>query len=223
MTRWRALFMASVWMLVAASQACAIPVINVGDLCLQPGGTGFVDVTIRSDTGTDWLDTFSLELRITTGSGRQLEFVDPPTDPQLTDPAYVLYGNSMVAGAPPTGIVLPIVTWNDTYIGGDGVIPDFLGGDGPITIPTTETLLMSLAVTADTLNAPQVGDTFTISLEPSPSTVFYDPNYADLGFESTSGEVEIVPEPIGTVIFFFLLATLGMIGQSTWRFWKRVR
>lgn len=208
--------LAGILLLALTSQGHAAIQITVGDLELYPGENGFVDVMIRSDTGTDLLDMFGLEFRITTGGSTRLEFVGPPSDPQLTDPGYVLFADSLAELAPPAGNVSTVSQLNDTYIGGDGT----LFGTG-VAVPTTDTLLASLEVTAATGNAPQVGDTFTVSLEPGLCTFFWDPFWMDIDFSSTSGSVSVIPEPGRVVAAFFLAIALGMIIQSTRRFWRR--
>ncbi|HUT88818.1 MAG TPA: hypothetical protein VMY37_04940 [Thermoguttaceae bacterium] len=86
MRRWYFALLIGACLLAGTPNADAALQITVGDLELLPGQTGFVDVMIRSDTGADLLDIFGVEFRITTGGATRLEFVDPPPDPQLTDP-----------------------------------------------------------------------------------------------------------------------------------------
>ena len=178
--------------------------ISIGNLDLLPGGSGYVDVMIRSDTGTDSLDMFGVEFRITSGS-TMLEFVDPAPDPQLTDTSYLFDGDSAAGTVPPAGSISSVVNTNDTYIGGDGT----LSGSG-VTVPTTDTLLARLQVTAATSAPPVVGDTFTISLISGGNTFFYDPSFGDITFDSTPGTVTITPEPGEAVMLLGLALMLGI-------------
>ena len=86
--------------------------VTIGNLELQQGGSGYLlDVIISSDPGTESsplpqavLDNFSAEFNITNNnpnSSTQLAFIGSPTDPsypadpQLSDPRYVFYNNSL--------------------------------------------------------------------------------------------------------------------------------
>jgi len=197
-----------IFLLAVVSQAHAALQITVGDLALVPGETASLNVMIHSDTGTDLLDMFGLEFRITTGGSTRLEFVNPPTDPQLTDANYILFGDSLAALFPPAGSISSVLAVNDTYIGGDATV-SALG----VLVPTTDTLLATLEVTAATANPPAPGDTFTISLEPDLNTFFYDPMFTPINFSSTSGTVSVIPEASSLVVWS-LLAICGIITVS---------
>jgi hypothetical protein len=167
---------------------------------------------ISSDAGTDLLDIFSLEFRITTSSGRRLEFVSPPSDPQLLDPAYLLSGDSTAAQFPPAGKISTL-TANDTYNGGDGTV----SGLG-VLVPSTPALLASLQVTAATSDAPLVGDQFTVSLELGPFTSFYGPGDYEhslpIDYGSSNGTVSMaIPEP-STLIVWTGLGVAGLVMGS---------
>jgi hypothetical protein len=187
--------------------------VDVGNLNLAVGQTGTVDVTIRS-TGSDVLDMFGGEFRIATMGGTQLEFVNPPTDTQLSDPGYLFNGDSAAASvSPPSGNVLTNSTNNDTYIGGDGT----LSGNG-VTVPGSSTLLLHLLVTANTISPPQVGDTFQINLTSGAFTFFSGPgpNFDNIPASFSPGTVTItgaaVPEPASLLIWSLGgLATLSTL------------
>ncbi len=175
-----------------------------------------MDVLIRRDTGTDLLDTFGLEFRITSSGGGRFEFVNPPTDPQLTDPEYVLAGDSLFALFPPAGAVITSSELNDTYIGGDATI-SMIG----VSVPTTGELLARLEVSAATSNPPEFGESFTVNIEPTLNTFFYDPNFyldpesTPIDFSSTSGTVRMaIPEPSSLIIWALMGLSVAGIG---WR------
>src|SRR5262249_18742506 len=134
-----AVFLAS---LLAAGTASAALQVSLQALPIEAGGTGFVDVYVRGNSG-ETIDIFGLELRITqlTASGASLEFIDPPPDPQLLDPNYLFFGDSAAALLPPAGIVTSVTNTNDTYIGGDGT----LSGLGAV-VPNSDTLLARVEI-----------------------------------------------------------------------------
>jgi len=208
MTRWYIPLLVGTVLALATHSHAAIQV-TLGDLELQPGETGLVDVLIRSTDGSDVLDMFGVEFLITTSGSTRLEFVDPQSDSQLTDPEYILAGDSLNAiFAVPAGSVLTLAEQNDWYIGGDGTLTGF-----GVAVPTTDSLLTRLKVTAATSNAPILGDAFTISLQPGPSTFFYDPLFTPLDATSVSGNVTIgaVPEPTSFLVWSLLgLTCLGV-------------
>jgi len=112
---------------------------------------------------------------------------------------YIFFGNSLAELSPPAGNISSTITTNDTHIGGDGTVPVWMGGVGPVFVPTTDTLLARLQVTSATGSPPAVGDTFTMALEPGPSTFFMDPSFQELSYTSDPGQVHMVPEPSGLV------------------------
>jgi len=200
-------------LMMIARSAQAELVVTVGNLNLQPGATGSLDVFVRSTDGTDNLDTFSAELRIVASGGTRLEFVNPPIDAQLGDARYVFpLDNSFAAflGAP-SGMISAstLLTPNDTYTGGDNTML----GQG-VAVPTNDKLLFTLAITADTDAAPAVGDTFTVSLIDSDFTYFLKPIDPETGILNyipvtcVAGTVNIVPEQ--STISLLVMGCFGM-------------
>src|SRR5947208_16920906 len=79
----------------AAGDARASFVVTVGSASVQQGGTGTVDVLIRStSTAGDPLSSFGFEFQITPTGPRHLDFRSPQLDAQLGLPGYVFAGNS---------------------------------------------------------------------------------------------------------------------------------
>ena len=186
--------------------------VSVGNLDLQPGGSGFVNVMIKSSGSlTTDLNAYNFEFRIDTLGATRLEFVSPQSDPQLIDPDYVFSGDSADAiFAAPVGAVSTAVVPNDTFIGGDGT---FSGND--VAIGTSQ-LLARLEVKTATLLPPVAGDQFTISLIPSGNTFFVDSFYNSVSFTSTPGTVTIaqsVPEP-SSLLLWLSLGALGLIAAG---------
>jgi hypothetical protein len=133
------------------SIARASLIVTVGDLNLREGGSGFVDVMIRSSDGSDLalLDLFAIDLLISPGAASQLEFVDLgggiPSDTHLTDPDYLFAADGVGFGG---GLLSSTL-----YSGGDGTS----SGDG-VFVPAVDTLLVRLEVTAATLSPPVAGE-----------------------------------------------------------------
>ena len=194
-------------LVVMISQAAqASLVVTVGDATLLTGSTGTVDVMIASDTPSgDLLSFLGFEFRITTGGPTRLDFVDPQSDFQLTDPNYLFAGDSLAAAFPPVGLVSTTIVPNDTIIGGDAT---FSGNE--INVGATPLLLARLEFTASIALPPIPGDTFTIDLESSVLTFFQDNTFTDLSFSSTSGTVTIViPEPSSAMLAIVALTAIA--------------
>jgi hypothetical protein len=188
-----------------APSAKADFIVSASDIVLAPGSTGFMDVTIRSTPGTSKLDTFGIEFRIETVLGsHRLEFVNPPSDTQLFDAAYIFAGDSAAASVgPPSGIISTFSAPQDTYLGGDGT----LSGTG-VDVSSTARLLVRLELSAITSSGPVAGDVFSLSLVSSANTFFRDPVFNDIDFLSVPGTVTIggapsavVPEPSSILLF----------------------
>ena len=201
-------------LLAFATPSKADMIVRVGNLNLASGATGSVDVTISSPGGTDQLDMFGAEFRITTAGSTSLQLLDPPSDLQLFSKNYVfpLDDSTAASVGPPSGAISSMSSPNDTYIGGDGT-----WSRQGATVSTLGKLLVTLNVTAGTSNPPVVGDTFTISLVNSVNTFFWDPSGIGIPFSGNAGKVSIVPEPGTGVMLFGLAAILGLIARKRLR------
>ena len=182
-------------------------ILSVEDLTLPAGGTGFVDVTIKSD-GVDALNLFTFEVQILPFGAPQglLEFTSPQPDPQLADLNYVLFGNSIKSLGIPVGNVGQTVSPNDTFAG-----EDFTVDLSDVGVEATERLLLRLQVTASAAAAPLAGDQFSIVLT---DLLFLSSDGSLVPFESTPGTVTVaaaaaVPEPAS--ISLLCLGALGLV------------
>lgn len=200
-------------------------IVEVGPASIAAGGTGFVDVWISSNTGTDSLYSAAYEFKImgstTNGS---LEFRSPQLGSEQADSDYVFFPDTDAANffaAPdavdPTGL-----------LGGDSIAAS---GPASITLTSTKQLLARLELvhsSGSPVNA--IGDTFTISLintNPLPpldpsydpladSSLFLDDNLTALsiaplsfsGFGTITVTSAAVPEP-GTFAALGLAAFTG--------------
>ncbi len=183
-------------LLVPAAQAALL--VTIGSTTLSTGGSGSVDVTISSDSGTDLLSLFGFEFRISTLGPTQLDFLSPQSDGQLLDAAYVLAGDSLTVDAGiEIGTVTTTVVPHDTFVGGDATLSGL-----DIPVPMTPALLVRLDLTSLTALPPVVGDQFFIQLVHGPNTFFLDSGFADLPFSSTNGTVTVVeiPEPAALIL-----------------------
>lgn len=186
--------------------AQAVLIVSVGDATLLAGGTGTVDVLIASDSPSGDLVSFlGFEFRVSTGGPTRLEFVNPQSDLQLTDPNYLFAGDSLAAAFPPVGLVSTTIVPNDTIIGGDAT---FSGNE--INVGSTPVLLARLELTAGTVLPPIPGDTFIIDLVPGALTFFQDNTFTNVQFSSTSGTVTIViPEPSSAMLAIVALTAVA--------------
>jgi hypothetical protein len=185
-----------------AKPARADVVVTIGNATIAQGGTGSVDVMIRStNPAGDPLSSFGFEFQLTPTGPRHLDFRNPQRDAQLTLPGYVFAGNSgdLVDGSA-VGAVHSI---------GSGTNNQFVGGDetdsGDDVTVKGDVLLARLDLTAATSSPPQAGDTFSLSLLSGPFTGFRDSNNSPVAFSSTTGTITMaaaaVPEPSPVLLF----------------------
>ena len=201
-------FVGSLVLLTSASVSSAGVIVTVGDATIVAGSTGTLDVTIESST--DLLQSFGFEFRITTAGTTRLEFVDPQGDSQLTDSNYVFSGDSFnEINSFPVGAVSTVTVPNDTFVGGDST-DSFLDVN-----LTTSKLLATLDLTTLTALAPQVGDTFSVSLlANSINTFFADSGFfpllsIDMTHSDLTGTVTVVPIPEPTSLAVWSLLGVG--------------
>lgn len=211
-------------------------IVTVGNLDLQQGGSGYIDVTISSSDSTPFqLAQAGYSFAITSlGNDHTLEFsavYDPSNMVYLeddssytSDPKYVFPNSTngafsianLITSSPPG---TPGV--NNILTGGDANLLDL--NDPGLGLAnadiSTRDLLIRLHVTAALDSLPVVGDQFSVALvpptgtgDPSGVTLFqyldHDGNLITEPFTSFSGTVRIVPEP-GS---FALCAIGGLAG-----------
>jgi hypothetical protein len=190
--------------------------VSIDSKTIATGSSGYVDVTIRSDSA-DALAQFGFEFRISTLTPTQLDFVSPQSDAQLTDGAYMFAGDSLAADAGiSVGSVTTVVVPNDTYLGGDATLSGL-----EVPVPALPALLVRLELTTLTSLAPTIGDQFLVELVRGPNTFFQDSEFSDLPFSSTSGTVTIgaIPEPsslalqAGALLLLMAIASRAQSGR----------
>lgn len=188
-------------------------IVEVGDASIAAGGTGFVDVWIRS-TGTDSLYLAAYEFKIMGSEANgSLEFRSPQLDSEQVDSDYVFFQDTVAAN------FFAVPDTDPTDLLGS----DFTLSGVPIMLSTTNQLLARLELvhsSGSPVNA--IGDMFTISLiKKNPLTladnsVFQDETFTDLSIDplsfSGSGTITVtsaaVPEP-GTFAALGLAAFTG--------------
>lgn len=197
----RDLFYALMFLLCGAQVARATILVSMGDTTLTTGSSGYVPVSISSDSNEP-LSSTAFEFRITTAGPTRLEFTDSPdpaSDPTFSDAGYVFFGNSLFETLDlPLGFSTTTNVPGDTFIGGDATLDS-----SDVVVGTTNLLLVYLPVTTLTDLPPDVSDTFTVSLVPvdgdgsTGNTNFSDADFNNHDFNSVAGMVTItsVPEP----------------------------
>jgi hypothetical protein len=187
--------------------------VTVGNLQLQPGGTGYIDVMAEGQG--DLVQSFGLDLRITTTAPSWLQFDDPQPADYLSDQDYLFHDESYLAANQPMsfGSVGLAIVPGDMLVGGD-----FRPNSTDVLV-NGQKLLTRLQVTANTLMPPSVGDTFTISLAPDSSTYFSDSVFNAIQYSAVPGTVTIalVPEP-GTLSLVAAGSLLVFLGRCRARF-----
>jgi hypothetical protein len=203
---------AAIVVALIATTAHAGLIVDVLDTNLTAGGTGTMNVMIRSEFGTEVLSSYGIVLQITKlsgASGDQLQFVNPQSNSQGGSSNYVLFGDSLGISS----TVVPVNWPNDNYFGTDTTISNGVG------VPTTELLLARLEFnTSLTAN----GDRFLVSLDSINSS------YTDEAFKNTfsfSGlshngiaTIGVVPEPSSLT-----LAAFGIAAAAWFRFHQKSR
>jgi hypothetical protein len=199
--------------LFVPSLARADLIISIGSTSIVEGGTGFVDVFIRSDDINELLSGFSFEFVISPMVGSNvLAFSDPQSDAQLNDPNYILAGASAAAGPPQTAV--GVVSPETTYVGVDGT-PDASG----VPVPLTNRLLARLDLSTLSSTPAVAGNVFSIDLANTLQTIFFDDTFAAIPYTYTPGVVTVsaassVPEPSSLLLCTGALGAAGLIRRS---------
>jgi len=189
-------------------------IVEVQDVTLAAGGSGFVDVLISSNaTGTaDVVDSFFLSLVITDPNSHAvngaLEFDIEANQPDIsTDASYVLFGDSSSYTVDRDTDVDPLTLSVDDYsVSGTGTV-----------LSATKKLLARVAITHTLVGAASNawGNSFTIGADSF--TEFYDVGGNSLtisGSSTLSGTVYIAaPEP----------SSLLLLGAGAMGFVYRIR
>jgi hypothetical protein len=194
-------------------------VVSVESSTVAAGGTSSVEVDITNNGNSSVaINSYAIQLVIapTNGTLTQLAFTDPTSQQlgYLSDANYIFVNNSLAALPPPfVGAPTQTIYNNDTFTATDSTAD---GNTVPIGVGQTY-LLAILPYTTLTQLDPQLGDSFSVSLNPSSgsgsssggaSTYFdvLDSNNNEISFApftSTSGTVTIspaaVPEP-GSIV-----------------------
>ncbi|MCA9049404.1 MAG: PEP-CTERM sorting domain-containing protein [Planctomycetaceae bacterium] len=102
-------------------------IVDISPLALNSGSSGYVDILIHSDTGTDPLQFYSMDLEITplAGANSTLAFSATQDEPHLTDTNYIFAGDSFGGGfwSRPTPTTLTSAS-DFTFSGSDVAVPD---------------------------------------------------------------------------------------------------
>jgi hypothetical protein len=193
-----------------ASQAAFI--IEVGNATIPHGGTGTLNVSIRSDGVSDNLYAFGFGIRITSNQGTVLEFQPAQSHAELNDMSYVfaLSGSANIDG-PPSGTVGPAID----YVGFDTS-----NDSNGVNVSLTPSLLAVLDLTTLTGTPPNFGDTFSVSIvgtyaDMGDDTFFLNSAFDDVNFISLPGTVTIsgvapVPEPSSLILTVGAMACVGI-------------
>jgi hypothetical protein len=195
MTRAMPLIAAAI-LLAATAPSRADFVVSIGNLVINTGGVGTLDVTLSSSDGTPMkLDSFGFDFEITRVSGEgRLEFTPTQNDPFFSS-KYVFYlnsGDNTPAGQTPLGTVSSTKSPNDTNIGSD-----YTNDSANVSV-TSSMLLAHLTFTDATSLPPSPHSTFQVALIRDSNTFFqYDSTTTPVAdsFTVVGGLVTIVPEP----------------------------
>lgn len=203
------------WYLLIALAGFAGPargdfVISIGSPSIPQGGTGVVDVWLRSTASSsapDLLNNLAFTLQIT--GPNELQFASVQDFSYLNGAPYVFAGDSLdQSTSSPGGSVLTSSYLNDTFVGVDAT---FSGNPVSLDSSSGSLLLATLTLSAAITN---IGDSYAIGLVPASgdgsmnsSTAMYFDNVdfatgletSAVSFTSAPGTVTIiaasVPEP----------------------------
>jgi hypothetical protein len=220
---------------LAVGPARAGLVVSIENTTVAAGGTGSVEVDI-SNNGTSpvAINTYAIQLVIapTNGTLTQLAFSIPTTQQlaYLLDSNYIFVNDSFAALPPPfVGLPTSTIYNYDTFNATDSTM-----SGNTVSIGVGQTYLLALLpITTLTQLDPQPGDTFSVSLNPTPGSgsnrggaaTYFD--VLDLNnnetsyvpFTSTSGSVLIspaaVPEPGALTLALVGIACLAVAQTMT--------
>ena len=213
-------------LLVSVSKAQAGIIVSFGTSAPNPmtaGGSGLIDVFLKTDGGNQLLDGFNVQIGITGGPAGGLIFSSTQTEGQLADASYVFFSKSLSQNTSTSiGAVSgggSLYTGFDATDDGTGPPPAF-GNPDPITLTTTNQLLYRLNLSAITAGL------YTIDVNPLADPSFFtdqlDPLNTGIAFTSTPGSITVnsaaaVPEPSSIA----MLCVAG-IGASIVRLRRRI-
>jgi hypothetical protein len=210
----------------SVGQACGGVIVSVQNGTIAAGGTGSVDVYIRSSSGSfDLYSTsYFLEITGTTTNGDLIfrDDADQTSEQQTVSGSvpYVFYGNT-----DSTNWFATRQTLATELVGGD-----FTTASTGVSVGTTDLLLARLQLQhISSTPASSVGDTFTIALKAVNETEFVDSalppipfriepaSYTNVGTFTILAGASAVPEPGG------ILASIAAVVVAAARYRRRGR
>lgn len=119
---------------------------------MQVGGTGYLDVFARTDSGSLSIDSFVAILDIQGGAAGGFTFGMPPASSPFSDSQYLFFGKSWSQnlGSPIGGLQ----NADQSFFAFDKT--DVLGASSPVVLSTLDRLLFRVAVSANSIGEYQV-------------------------------------------------------------------
>ena len=202
-------------------------IIEVQDASVTPGGQSFVDVTIRSDSGTVNLDDFSISVGITGSitNGELLFSAGQMSDADMSGLSDYVFSTSRLSSGDISSYSTTVTTPPLTIVAADATLPPFGSPKQGVSIGTASLLLARLNVshTFFSTAADSLGDTYTLTVNNPPvppgdprDTYFKDKDGIDVAFTiGRAGLLTVTPEPS--------VAMLGGVAACVTAFWLRRR
>jgi hypothetical protein len=194
-------------------------IIEVQDASVTPGGQSFVDVTVRSRSGTLNLNDFSISVGITgfITNGELLFSAGQMSDTDMSGLSDYVFSTSRLSSGDTSFYSTTVINSPPPTI----VAADALVGLSPqgVSVGTTSLLLARLNVTHSFFStaADSLGDTYTLAVDnPSGDTYFLDKDGNSVAFTiGRAGLLTVTPEPS--------VAILGGVAACVTAFWLRRR
>jgi len=196
-------------------------IIEVQDASVTPGGQSFVDVTIRSDSGTLNLADFSISVGITGSitNGQLLFSAVQMSDTDMSGLSDYVFSTSRLSSGDISYYSTTVTTPPLTIVAADATLPPLGSPKQGVSIGTASLLLARLNVshTFFSTAADSLGDTYTLTVnDPSGDTYFADKDGNAVAFTiGRAGLLTVTPEPS--------VAILGGVAACVTAFWLRRR
>lgn len=180
-------------------------IVEVGDASISAGGTGYVDVTAKSDSGSVSIDGYSVVIGVSSATvNGSISFDDPQTD--ISSESNFLF-SGVASGDYLTNVDFDSVDRKVTYL-------DYV--TIPVSMDTTPKLIARVSFTHIAINTSE-GGTFTLTVDTVNSSFSDDSDPFNSVVHSIgiprNGQITVtasVPEPSSFIVLLTLGTAIGL-------------
>ncbi|MDA9777938.1 PEP-CTERM sorting domain-containing protein [Rubripirellula sp.] len=180
-------------------------IVEVGDASISAGGSGYVDVTAKSDSGSISISAYAVVIGVSSATlNGSISFDDPQTD--ISSDSNFLF-SGVASGDYLTYVYVDNGSGNVSYL-------DYT--NTPVTLNTTSKLIARVSFTHIAINTSE-GDTFTLTVDTTNSSFSDDSDpfnpVVHLIGTPRNGQITVtasVPEPSSFIVLLTLGTAIGL-------------